>query len=133
MAFDRAIAVLTIFCEASNQPLEARKAVAHVLLNRLTKGEWGQTVAAVCLTPYQFSEWLPDRPDARNMRRAANTPDDDAVMLACGQAYDIACAEGDFTGGATHFYADSISAPSWTVGATKTGKWGNLYFFRDVA
>ena len=46
-------ALRTMWAECRNEPFEGQRAVAHVLINRLKSGKWGNTLAAVCrwLTP----------------------------------------------------------------------------------
>ena len=135
MAFDRAVAALTLYCEASNQPPETRRWIMHSVFNRARIGpaRYGPTVAAVCLKRAQYSEWDGDTVDNRNLERAASAPDADATMLDCLAAYDeVAGGASDPTRGATHFYADSIPAPYWTAQATSCGKSGNILFFKDV-
>ena len=135
MAFNRPIAATTIFCEASGEPSEARRGVAHVIVNRANRPlRFGATVAAVCLRRMQFSEWNDDALDNRNLERAALADDDDPIMLDCLAAFDEAVAGGtDVTGGATHYHDDSIQPPDWTVGAVRTCKLGRLIFYRGVA
>lgn len=124
---------MTIYCEASSEPPAVWDAIAHVILNRVAIGRWGDTVAQVCLSPYQFSEWLPDKADAANMRRACHVADDDPIWLGCLKAYDTATSSADPTSGATHFYDDRIPAPSWTARATFTVQLGTTRFYANVA
>lgn len=132
MACDTAIAVLTIACEASNQPHEARQGVAAVILNRVADGRFGKTPSAVCLRRFQFSEWNGDALDNANLERVASMADDDPVIEDCGLAWREVSAGFDPTNGATHFFADSIRAPGWTAQATQTAKLGALLFFKNV-
>lgn len=133
MAYDKPIAVITIACEASGESHVARLGVAASLFNRLHVGRYGKTIAAVCLKRMQYSEWNADRIDNANLLRVANMAVDDPVILDCANAYDEAAAGADPTYGATHFFADSIQSPAWTVGATKTVQLGSIVFYRDVA
>lgn len=133
MAFDREICALTIFCEASGEPPETRRAIANVIFNRVKHGGFGKTATAVCLKRYQFSEWLPDQGDNANLIRAAETEENDPIMADCLAAYDQAASGGpDLSGGATHFFADTIASPAWTRGATFTGKIGRTLFYKKV-
>ena len=135
MAFDREIAALTIFCEASDQSPECRRAIAFSLFNRMRENpqRYGSTIAAVCLKRMQYSEWNADAADNANLLRAASTPATDKVMMDCLSAYQTAIAGGsDPSNGATHFYANSIPAPAWTANATLAAQIGNVLFWRDV-
>ena len=135
MAFDREIGALTIFCEASNQPPECRRAIAFSIFNRmrLNPVRYGHTIAAVCLRRMQYSEWNADTADNANLLRAASTLETDGVMQDCLAAYQQALTGGaDPSNGATHFYARSIAAPSWTQSATLAAQIGDVLFWRDV-
>lgn len=134
MAFDREIAAATVFGEASNQGYSGQLAVAWVIRNRRDSGRWGHTLAHVCLAYEQFSSWNGDRQSRANILRAADAPDSDAIILDCLKAVDAATSGSgiDPTGGAMFYYADSIAAPSWTVGATFTVQIGNQRFYKGV-
>lgn len=133
MAFNREIASITIFCEASGEAQETREAVAQTLFNRLKDGRFGKTIAEICLRRMQFSEWNGDKIDNANLMRAARAGDMDAVMLECGAAYDSASGGAfDATDGATHYYDISIAPPAWTSGATRTAQLGRLVFYINV-
>lgn len=134
MAFDKPIATLTVFCEASDQPHLVRQGVAASLFNRcqLNPQRYGGTVAAVCLKRMQYSEFNDDAADNANLERAALTSDENPVMVDCALAYDEASAGADPTGGATHFYAVSIPEPYWAKVATFTGQLGAVRFYKNV-
>ncbi len=132
MAFDREIAALTIYCEASGEPHEGKVAVAATLFNRLKTGRFGKTIAAVCLARYQFSEWNDDKGNNANLIRGAETPEANPVMADCLDAYDEASRGADPTKGATFYYADYIAAPAWAATGVETVQIGRHKFFRDV-
>ncbi len=132
MSFDREIAAMTIFCEASSEPHEGRVAVAATFFNRLKDGRFGKTIASVCLHRYQYSEWNADRANNANLLRAAEAADDEAMIVDSLAAYDEAAAGADPTMGGTHYFADYIAAPDWTVGATFTVQIGRHRFYRGV-
>ena len=130
MAFDRQIAALTIFCEASGEPHDGKVAVAATFFNRLKTGRFGKTIAAVCLQRYQYSEWNDDRGDNANLIRGAETSD--LLMADCLLAFDEAAAGTDPSLGATHYYAVSIPAPAWAATGTETVQIGHHKFFKAV-
>jgi len=133
MAFDRAIATLTIFCEASSASQEERVAIAWTIFNRVRDGRFGKTVAGVCLKRYQFSEWNGDAADNANLERGANTPGNDPVMLACASAYDeVQGSTNDPTKGATHYHDNSIAPPAWTQSAAMTLATPKFKFYAGV-
>lgn len=132
MAFDRAFAVVTIACEASNQTHDARVGVAETILNRVRSRRYGFNAAAECLRRFQYSEWNGDAADRNNLERVLRMADGDPIISDCAAAWDTAMAGSGLTAGATHFYADGIPPPDWTMGATFTVKLGALNFYRDV-
>lgn len=52
---DIELLALLIAGEADNQPLAGRVAVACLVVERLRRGRWGDTLRKVILQPYQFS------------------------------------------------------------------------------
>lgn len=133
MAFDREISAMTNFCEASSLSGLARRGVVHSQFNRLKDGRFGPSIAAICLKRSQFSEWLDDSADNRNLLRAATCGDDDPIMNDCLEAYDEALAGyPDPTNDATHYHDTSIDPPYWTVGATRTIQIDTLIFYKNV-
>ena len=132
MAFDRAIAALTVYCEASGEPHEGKVAVAATLFNRLKSGRFGKTIASVCLERMQYSEWNADRADNANLLRGAETSEANPVMVDCLNAYDEAAAGADPSLQATHYFAISIPAPAWAAQGTETVQIGHHRFFKEV-
>lgn len=133
MAFDREIAALTTFCEASGASAAERRAVTHIFFNRARSGRYPKTVAGVCLQRYQFSEFNDDQSNNRNLERGALAPDNDPVVQDCLAAFDeVAAGAFDPTGGATHYHDKSISPPAWTVGAAMCLETPKFFFYRDV-
>lgn len=100
----------------------------------------GKTYPEVILKPYQFSSFnQPTADKDGKLHVDANAtklpiPTSDIAygpcLMAAKHVYDGTTA--DPTLGATHYYDDSIAAPSWTNGATNTMKLGRLNFYKDV-
>jgi len=138
MAFDREIAALTVFCEASSATASERRAVMWTIRNRVYDGRrrFGLTYADVCLARYQFSEFNDDRGDNANLRRGARTRDDAPVMLDCLAAYDdvVPAPSGDDpTGSATHYHDKTISPPAWAAPPTVLSlETEHFRFYRNV-
>lgn len=134
MAFDLAIASMTVFCEASGQSPEARRAVVWVIFNRLASGRFGRSIAEICLKRFQFSEWNGDAGNNGNLLRVARALDGDPVLLDCMAAYhEVAGRQTpDPTGGATHYHDTSIAPPLWTLGATETARIDEFVFYKGV-
>jgi len=133
MAFDKPLATITAFCEASSATPEERRCVMHTIFNRQRSGRFGPTIAHVCLKRMQFSEWNGDLADNNNLLRAADAGDDSSVMADCAAAYDeIAAGASDPTSGATHYHDKSIAPPTWTAGATMTLETPKFFFYSNV-
>ena len=134
MAFDTQIGTATVYLEASQEPPEGKSAVAHVLVNRVKDGRWGASITSVCLARMQFSCWNTDAGDARDRDRLGKVSDSDPVLVACGAVLQLALdGNVDPTGGATHYFAETIAPPAWVQGATFCGKFGSQLFYRNVA
>lgn len=131
MPYDVQIGAATVYMEASGEPPDGQRAVAHVLINRLKTGRWGDTLSAVAWAPYQFSCWMTSDP---NKERLAPIPDDDPTLSQM-EEYIRSAMDGsdpDPTGGATHYYDPEVVAPTWVTGATKTATIGKHVFFTNV-
>lgn len=130
MAFDIELAAATIFMEASGESPDGRRAVAWVIVNRLNSGKWGNTLASVCLWPFQFSGWNTSDP---NRIRMAQTLDDDAVMSDCEVAINVALAGGVDPTQGSMFYKVVGTNANWTEGKIPVVTIGNHEFYNDVA
>lgn len=97
--------------KAGDDLRKAQIAVANVIMNRVHRpGWWGRSVIQVCLWPLQFSCWN----DAYRRRIIEVDLADDrytwfllVAEKAINNTLDIVVP------GATHYYADYITAPSW--------------------
>ena len=128
-------AARTLWQEARSEPADGRKAVAHVIWNRLRAGRWGPTLAAVCMHPehnsdlFEFSGW-----DARDSNRAATVllPDDDPVLSTLRDVLIAAETEIDPTGNALAYYNPKIvPQPAWAKVLQFAGQFGSQRFYRD--
>ena len=133
MAYDVQIGAATIYMEASGEPPEGQRAIAHVLANRLKTGRWGDTLSAVAWKPYQFSCWMTQDP---NKERLSGVPNNDATLERMEEYVRVAIdgSDPDNTGGATHYY-DPVAGPtppSWMTEATETVTIGRHIFFTNV-
>lgn len=123
-------AARTAWQEARGEPDDGLKAVCHVLVNRLKDGRWGRTLAAVCLSPLQFSGWNAHDP---NRMAAANLGDQDPNLARCRKFLEDALAgEPDPTNGAMWYYATSIAEPEWAKTAVSCGQFGHQLFYKGV-
>jgi spore germination cell wall hydrolase CwlJ-like protein len=128
MAYDRELATMTVYMEASGEGPEGMLAVAYVLVNR--KDVHGGTLASVCLRPFQFSCWNTDDP---NRGRIAALNDDDLTLAQAENAVTTAIneTESDPTRGATNYYATSMrTPPDWASRMTFTVEIGKHRFYK---
>ena len=117
----------TLYGEARGEGERGMQAVANVIMNRVKAASWyGASVKDVCLKPYQFSCWNSNDPN-----RAIILSATDAQLKTARKVAEQAIngTLKDITGGATHYYADSIAAPYWAASMTQTAKIGHHIFF----
>lgn len=138
---DLLIAARTVFGEARGEPYEGKKAVAHVLLNRLRAGDsqGAPTLAAVCLRPLQFSCWNRGDPNL-SMLLAAGF--DDSALRDSFRALLEAFDETDPTKGATHYLTAAAyermqkspapDAKNWAKGVGPAAVIGGHLFFNNI-
>lgn len=130
-------------------PMDAMADIANVVANRVRDPRWVKFgVKGACLAPFQFSCWLPyagsdkdhdpqhlaDNYEALMGRaqalKAGLTMD--AVIVNClTLAHEVCCSTwNDRLGGATHYYAEWIPAPTWSLPpAVQTAdRWGHKFF-----
>lgn len=108
--------IRTILGEAAHEGPQGQAAVAHVILNRTSAGNFGKTPADVMLAPNQFEPWttrskelMAIKPTSAPYRETSDIVD----MITNGDVPDP-------TGGATHFLNPDIvkqrrggSLPNW--------------------
>lgn len=130
MALDFEFAAATVYMEARGGGAPLMDAVANVICNRLKAGRFGKTLAAVCLAPKQFSCWQ----SQVNLAQLSVEPESSRIWTEAKSAVRFAQAGAlDATLGATHYFDDSIEAPSWTKApAELTVRIGNVSFYRNV-
>ena len=129
---DRLILARTIYGEARGEDEKGKRAIAHVVFNRVTfaygTGGRDHTVAAACLRWKQFSCWNWGDP---NRAKVLAVSEADAVLKACLFAVRMAEAELDFTGGARWYHAAG-AAPVWAVGKTPCFVHGQHVFYDAI-
>ncbi len=123
--------MLCVWREARGEPEDAKLGVAWTIKNRVALQGWmGKSCAEVVLKPWQFSSFNASDPNSSKWPDSVKDPSYPACISAARMAYEG--LGSDPTLGATHYYDDSIAAPKWTEGATKTAKLGKLNFYKDV-
>ena len=132
MSWSKDVAIRTVWMEARGEGQDGMRAVAHVLVNRLKDGRWGNTLAQVCQASAQFSCWSTRDP---NLHACNLQPEDLPLFVQIGEWLDAALAgeEPDPTYGATHYYATSmINPPYWTATAKLTVVINHHRFYKGV-
>lgn len=135
------LVVATLYGEARGEPIEGQVAVAHVIRNRVLRGDWGPSVTSVVLAWAQFSCLWPTL-GGRNFKfvleMAERYAREGAFSPSLRQMEWV--EEGVFggkimdnTNGACHYYAAGTTVPFWaTSGATFVGQKGHHLFFAGV-
>ncbi len=127
---DLKILAKTIYGEArgelNNFGLAPLIAVGNVVLNRFRK-KFANSIADVCLAPYQFSCWNSKDP---NYEKLKNLDESSTIFKTC---LEIArnLIEGkwpDLTDGCDHYHAKSIK-PHWAGHLTPKRIFGNHLFY----
>ncbi len=124
----------TIYGEAEANNAADAKAVAWVIVNRCDLPNWPNTVAQVCLQPWQFSCWNPGDPNRERILNANSTWFNRCQEIALG----VLNGEiHDPTDGSTHYYATFIKTPKWAKGKTPVlrvnhGRKHAHLFFNDI-
>lgn len=114
---DLEVVALTAYGECRGGGEKGMTSVINTIFNRAAKpGWWGDTPRDVCLKPEQYSCWIPEGDNYRDMETA--TRDDMSYVLAldlAAKAY--AGLLPDITNGANSYYALSSSdKPYWSLG-----------------
>ncbi|PCI54072.1 MAG: hypothetical protein COB36_11085 [Alphaproteobacteria bacterium] len=133
---DQDILARTVWGEARGQGYAGMQAVASVVLNRLKRGGFGNTVAQVCQKPYQFSVWNANDAN-RNLILAVNEDNAEfqrAILIASRAMHGNL---PDNTGGADHYLNITVTKrlrggtlPSWVDLSRKTAKIGAHTFLK---
>lgn len=128
----------TLWGEARGEPQEGKVAVANVVLNRHKKPGWwsrqkgdgvpDDTIAAVCLDPYQFSCWNKKDPNYPKIQKLKPEDAEECWVIA-GLA--VAGFLRDNTSGATH-YKTERARPKWARGKKPVVVIGNHQFYNNI-
>lgn len=122
----------TIWGEARGEGYAGMQAVANVIMNRVYSSRFPNTVEGVCYQPNQFSMWNAGDPNGAKAMAATQADQNFANALDIATKA-VAGRLPDLTGGALHYYANSIAAPYWVAYATGQVQIGNHIFVQGVA
>lgn len=140
---DREVDVLarTLWGEARGEGAAGMVAVGWSIRNRVDldlggDGKpdwWGEGYIGVCQKPYQFSCWNRNDPNFPYLSGAKQIPAAEYLRAREAALSVISGSQADPTGGATHYYATTMTKPpAWAAKARQTVKIGHHVFFRDV-
>ena len=119
---DLLVVAMVAFDEASNQGTAGIRAVCHCIVNRHRAGRWysRKTLAGTCFLSYQFSSLNDADP---NRERGVETSVSDPIYFECLGEADAAIngTSIDPTGGATHYYVQGTTEPTWVSGNPSKG------------
>ena len=126
----------TIYGEARSQkePTAGREAVAHVVMTRLAMKFRGETtISGICKSRKQFSCWNDDDVN-KKIIEAANRGINPIFDQCFAFAEQVTNGQlDDNTGGATHYYSETIPRPPWAKPPAKqTTQIGSHLFFKNV-
>ncbi|UZR29089.1 cell wall hydrolase [Methylococcus mesophilus] len=127
----------TAWAEARGEGEDGMQGVMNVIFRRAQRpGWWGRTPDEVCLKSsrgvYQFSCHDPDDPNCAKLKAVDAQDHEFSIALRL----ELQAQKGtlpDITGGATHYFDDSILAnpPRWASRMEKTKVIGRLHFFKE--
>lgn len=105
----------TILGEAAGEPMEGKRAVAAVVMNRVHDARWPDTPEAVCLQRLQFSAWNIGSPTLPRMFNPTQHVSQATWQDCLRAALEAFWGAADPTGGANHYLNPrSLKAvPSW--------------------
>ena len=113
--------------EARGESLDAKRAQAHSVMNRVNLPSWwGHDLSSVILCKWQFSSFNEGDPNEKKW------PDDnDPSFIDCSTVCDaiLSGTDEDPTSGADSYYDTSIPEPYWAVSAQLTLEVDHFRFF----
>jgi spore germination cell wall hydrolase CwlJ-like protein len=128
----------TIYGEARGESMQGKRAVGNVVVNRARNPGWwsrgvdgepDDSVAAVCLKPWQFSAWNHGDP---NRLKVEDVTLDNELFRDCYYAALAVLQDraGDPTDGATSYHATSMDPPpDWAQGRAPLCRIGGHAFY----
>lgn len=124
---------MLVYGESRGEAYEGKLAVANVVMNRIKAG-FGKNIAAVALTPFQFSCFLVSDPNRLKLLFPLKYASEivwQNCFYAAGMAYS---GQGtDPSNGAVFYHDCSIAAPPKDWGEViQTAQIGRLTFYKPV-
>lgn len=113
-----------VYYEAGIENIKGKYAVAHVTLNRVKSGRWGNNICSVVYAKKQFSWTL-----------LSKLPKPDPKVWAESREVAIKSLEGARVHGLTDsilYHADYIRDPAWAAKSVYVGKIGRHKFYNQA-
>lgn len=127
--YDLAILNKTIWGEARGESSLGRKAVVHVIFNRLKTNNHHfmdqKTIASICLKKFQFSCWL-----FKNIHQIKNDHVWKSVKRDVREAIEEYQRGIDHSNGAILYYSEEIVPPLWIYDHIWVKQIGKHIFYR---
>ena len=124
------LVAICIWREARGESMEAKRGVGWTIRNRVLAAGWfGKGWVDVILKPWQFSSFNAKDPNAVKLPHEISQGWEECLLVAHEV---IAVAGTDPTGGATHYFDNSMNGnpPAWAVGQTPTVEIGAFNFYK---
>lgn len=102
----------TLYGEAEAGNIKDATAIAHVVVNRVGRAYWPDSVAEVCLQPWQFSCWNQNDPNRVRILAASGSWFEKCKVIAA-EVIKSGCNGCDPTSRSTHYYQSNIKEPKW--------------------
>ena len=129
-SYDRIMLALAIWREARGQSRDAKRGVAHVILNRINDPRWPHTAVDVVTQARQFSAFNAGDPNATKFPTIRNVQDW-AAWQECCAVVDELPTDPDLTHGANHYHSLGVGEePTWADPEKLTCSSGVLRFYR---
>lgn len=118
-----------LYGEARGESLEGQKAVACVVMNRVSKGGWfGCSLKDVILKRKQFSCFDDNDPNCKILKKKEIKNKDFSLCFSIAEDF-LMLGYQDITEGATHYHTKQVT-PSWSKNLTFIKEFGNHKFYK---
>ena len=126
--YEDALLAIDVWREARGEVMDAKRAVAFSVLNRVKNPKWwGSTIAQVIGKKFQYSSMA--APGDPNLIKWPAQPDPSFEDCMQAAADAISDSGPNPVPGADSYYDKSISAPAWAKPEQFVAQVGNLFFY----
>lgn len=121
----------TLWGECRGETIVGQRAVAQVIINRSKDPRWPDSIADVCLQPWQFSAWNENDPNREKLEKVGLN--DIAFVDCLHVAIDAMSGSPDLVKGANHYLTSALAKsrpPKWFDPAKVTKTIGSHVFLK---